>query len=207
MQHEPGELHRSLTLHDDPVVSAVAKYFAADSATLGVARPIRLSDYESLAAQCGWKYLGVGVDVDHVQIQDIPGSVFHSTAVLEALDSAGASDSSEKKRELRSFWSLHFELQRRMPTTRNLRWAADTLEQTLERLPTVDELCAMFPACSGSMVRDLWEKSCEARDVNDVAASFVRTAIQHVYEDECLRDDGAGHSTSCLLYTSPSPRD
>ena len=160
MHHEPGQMSKLLTLHDDPVVSEVAKYFSGASSVPGVARPVRVEDYKCLAQQCGWTYLGVGVDEFGTVLDGIPGSVFHSTAVLESCD-AVAPPGLEKKRQLRSFWSLHFELQRRMPTTKRLRWAADALERSLDRSPTVEELCSMFPACSGSAVKDLWEKTLE----------------------------------------------
>ena len=50
----------------------------------------------------------------------------------------------------------------------------------------------MFPACTLSAVKDLWEKTLEVSAVSDYASSFVRTAIHHLCEDECLHDDVHG---------------
>ncbi len=50
----------------------------------------------------------------------------------------------------------------------------------------------MFPACSSSAVKDLWQKTLEVSAVSDYASSFVRTAIHHLCEDEYLHDDVHG---------------
>ena len=50
----------------------------------------------------------------------------------------------------------------------------------------------MFPACTRSAVKDLWEKMVEVSAVNDYASSFVCTAILHLCEDEYLHDDVHG---------------
>ena len=50
----------------------------------------------------------------------------------------------------------------------------------------------MFPACTRSAVKELWEKTLQVSEVNDYASSFVRAAIHHLCEDEYLHDDVHG---------------